>query len=108
MSKFFRAEIAAVTGIYQEVRNIENFQGLMMNFGGMEQYKANILPPLDQKMGEVSQIQDSAVVADKRFGNLDISSIDNSQLTVSNPEKPYQREAAMIDQSRVMFTKGPS
>lgn len=88
---------------YQDVRNIENFQGIMMNFSNMEKYKASILPPLDEKLGAVSQFHDVAAEHDKRFNDVDISSIENSKLTMHQAERPsltVERESHVIVQHR--------
>jgi hypothetical protein len=94
-----------VNSTYQEVRNIENFQGIMMNFSNMDKYKASILPPLDDKMGAVSQYQDVGDDHDKRFSGVEISSIENSKLTMNQSERPILavvKESVVVAQHRMI------
>jgi hypothetical protein len=93
-----------VNNTYQQVRNIENFQGIMMNFSNMDQYKASILPPLDDKMGAVAKFQGVESEQDKRFASVDISSIENSKLTMNQSEIPslaVVKESAVVAQHRI-------
>lgn len=101
--QFFRAELKAVTSCHQEVRNIENFQGIMMNFSNIDNYKASILPPLDEKMNAVAKFEDVAAPHDKRFNDVNISSIENSKLTLDNDNRSSLggvRESAVLQVHR--------
>lgn len=102
VDQLFKTEYQSIHESAQSFPNIERIDQTLLDFSGIEEYKATVLPTLETKMGEVKDYEDLGT-NDKRFASINVSSIDHSQVsafssaprkdpqvpTVEQPQKPY-------------------
>lgn len=79
----------------------------MSNFNTMEEYRSTILPPLTEKLGEVSTIEGVASKHDKRFDNFSLSNIDQSQLTNGNVATNVRTQGNVVNPSMSSINQQP-